>query len=97
MSKRERRTNSTPSVETVVDATQQPGVPTTTLTAINLKEKLWETLQEVKDGTIEPGKADSIASQAREILRTVRTQLAIFSQAGENVSSELVDFAKPRQ
>lgn len=42
-----------------------------------------------------PQSGDAIAAQAREILRTVRTQLAIFQQAAEKVSKELIDFAKP--
>lgn len=65
------------------------------LNAINLKQKLWETLNEVKRGKITPGSGDAIASQAREILRTVKTQLLIMSQSGNAVTSELVDFAKP--
>lgn len=66
------------------------------LTAVNLKAQLWDTLQAVKEGKMTPGSGDAIASQAREILRTVRTQLQIFSQAGESVASELIDFAKPK-
>ena len=65
------------------------------LDAIELKSSLWDTLQGVREGRITPQSADAVASQAREILRTVRTQLAIFQQANENVSKELVDFAKP--
>jgi len=66
------------------------------LNAVNLKAALWDTLQKVRSGEMTPGSADAVASQAREILRTARTQLAIFSQAGESVASELVDFAKPK-
>ena len=65
------------------------------LNAINLKEQLWQTLNGIRSGEITPGSGDAIAAQAREILRTVRTQLAIFTQAGQAVTSELVDFAKP--
>lgn len=64
------------------------------LTAVNLKQALWDTLQQVKSGSITAGSGDAVASQAREILRTVKTQLAIFSQAGQGVTNELVDFAK---
>jgi len=67
------------------------------LNAINLKDSLWQTLQGVRDGSITPGSGDAIAAQAREILRTVRTQLAIFTQAGQAVTSELIDFAKPTE
>ena len=64
------------------------------LDAVALKRSLWETLQGVKSGTMTPQSGDAIAAQAREILRTVRTQLAIFQQAAEKVSKELIDFAK---
>lgn len=68
----------------------------TTLTAPRLKEVLWETLQSTKSGKITAGSADAVAAQAREILRTVKVQLAIFSQSGKAVSGELIDFAKPK-
>jgi hypothetical protein len=72
-------------------------MPTETpkLDAVELKKSLWSTLQHVRAGTITPQSADAVASQAREILRTVRMQLAIFQQAAETVSKELIDFAKP--
>lgn len=66
------------------------------LNAVNLKDVLWDTLQSVKAGKTTPASGDVVASQAREILRTVRTQLQIFSQAGQSVASELIDFAKPQ-
>ncbi len=69
--------------------------PALDLNAINLKDALWSTLQDVKSGKITPGSGDAIAAQAREILRTVKVQLQIFTQAGESVTSELIDFAKP--
>jgi hypothetical protein len=65
------------------------------LNATNLKQSLWETLHGVKTGRLLPASGDAVAAQAREILRTIRTQLAIFSAAGESVTSELIDFAKP--
>lgn len=65
------------------------------LNAVNLKASLWETLNDLRSGTITPGAGDAVASQAREILRTVRTQLQIFTQSGKSVTSELIDFAKP--
>lgn len=66
------------------------------LNAVNLKAVLWETLQGVKKGKITPGTGDTVASQAREILRTVRTQLQVLNQAGESVTAELIDFSKPK-
>ncbi len=63
------------------------------LSAINLKDVLWTTLNELRDGDMSPGNADAIAAQSREILRTVNTQLRILSQSRKQVTSELVDFA----
>ena len=64
------------------------------LTAKNLKEALWDTLKHVKDGTMQPMQADAIASQSREILRTVNTQLRISSQAKRDVSADVIKFAE---
>jgi len=64
------------------------------LTAKNLKETLWETLNEVKNDNLSCGNADAIASQAREILRTANTQLRISAQSKRNVPTELIDFSE---
>ncbi len=64
------------------------------LTAKNLKNSLWDTLQKVQSGKIAPAEADSVATQAREILRTTNTQLQIFRQAKRNVSIEVINFAE---
>ena len=64
------------------------------LTAVNLKDALWGTLNELKAGSIQPGCADAIASQAREILRTVRTQLLVTSQAKRSVPADIISFAE---
>ena len=64
------------------------------LNAKNLKNTLWDTLLKVKDGKLAAAEADSIATQAREILRTTNTQLQIFRQAKRNVSTEVIDFAE---
>lgn len=65
------------------------------LNAVTLKGKLWETLNFIKDGQIEASKGDAIAAQAREIIRTVRTQVLILDKAHSDVTKELVEFAKP--
>ncbi len=65
------------------------------LNAINLKNVLWDTLKAVRAGKVTPAQGDVVASQAREILRTSKVQLSIFSQSGQAVSAELIDFAKP--
>lgn len=64
------------------------------LTAVNLKAALWDTLNELKTGSVQPGQADAIASQAREIIRTVRTQLLITSQAKRSVPADVITFAE---
>lgn len=64
------------------------------LNAQNLKDILWETLNEVKSGKMEAANADSIATQSREILRTVNTQLKVIRESKRNISTELIDFAE---
>lgn len=66
----------------------------TKLTAVTLKNALWETLQGIQSDSIEPGKGDSIATQAREILRTVNTQLKVASVTGRKVTQEVIDFSE---
>lgn len=67
---------------------------TTELTAKNLKSALWETLQELKADKMEASRADSIATQAREILRTTNTQLRVAHQAKRPVASDVISFAE---
>lgn len=66
----------------------------TELSAVSLKNALWETLNAVKNDSIQPGQGDAIASQAREILRTVKTQLQVCAQAKRNVPTEIIDFVE---
>jgi hypothetical protein len=64
------------------------------LTAENLKTTLWETLQGISSGKIQPSQGDSIATQAREILRTTNTQLRIAQQTKRNVPTEVINFSE---
>lgn len=64
------------------------------LTAANLKSALWETLNAVKDGNKQPAEADAIASQAREILRTIKVQLQIVAQSKRSVPADVIIFAE---
>lgn len=64
------------------------------LTATNLKNALWETLSAIKDGSIQPNQGDAIASQAREILRTVKVQLQVTQQAKRSVPADVIQFAE---
>lgn len=64
------------------------------LTASNLKGELWKTLTELRSGKIQPGQGDAVASQAREILRTVKAQLLVTSQAKRSVPADCISFAE---
>lgn len=64
------------------------------LTASNLKEVPWTTMNDLQSGSIQPGQGDAIAAQAREILRTVRTQLMVTSQAKRTVPLDVISFAE---
>lgn len=66
----------------------------TVLTASSLKNALWETLKKIQGGSMQPAEGDSIASQAREILRTVKVQLQIAQVAKRNVPTEVIDFSE---
>lgn len=64
------------------------------LTATSLKNALWDTLQDIKSGVIQPGQGDAIASQAREILRTVKVQLQVTNQSKRSVPADVIAFAE---
>lgn len=66
---------------------------TPALTADSLSNALWDTLHQVKNGVVHPAQADSVASQAREILRTRRTQMSIQKFAQQSASDDLTKFA----
>ena len=70
---------------------------TSTLSATSLKDSLWETLNKVKSRRLLPGHADAIASQAREILRTVKIQLAISGQTNRPVPYEVIEFSEGKK
>lgn len=64
------------------------------LTASNLKDILWETLTDLKHDNILPNRADAIAAQSREILRTVKVQLQVAGQAKRNVPEDIIRFSE---
>lgn len=64
------------------------------LSAINLKDALWDTLNCVKSDTMLPAQGDAIAAQAREILRTVKVQLQIAAQTKRLVPTEVIKFSE---
>ena len=63
------------------------------LTAKNLKNTLWDTIVDLREKKIDPGYADAIASQAREVVRIVREQRMIANSAGIAMPDEVIDFA----
>lgn len=66
----------------------------TNLSAVNLKNTLWETLNNIKSDNMLPAQGDAIAAQAREILRTIKVQLQVVAQAKRNVPIEIIDFVE---
>jgi hypothetical protein len=64
------------------------------LTASNLKDALWETLQQVKSGQMDAGNADAVATQAREIVRTANLQLRVAQQTKRPVPSDVLNFSE---
>lgn len=64
------------------------------LNAVNLKQALWETLNDIKSDKMQAAQGDAIASQAREILRTVKVQLQIAAHTKRSVPIEVINFAE---
>ena len=69
----------------------------TALNASSLKEALWNTLNKVKSKKMLPGHADAVASQAREILRTIKIQLAISGHTSRPVPYEVIEFSEGKK
>ena len=67
-----------------------------TLSAVNLKEALWDTLNQIKCDKMLPAQGDAIACQAREILRTIKVQLQVAGQAKRGVPQEIIEFSERR-
>ncbi len=66
------------------------------LTANSLKDILWETLNDVKTEQMLPNRADAVAAQSREILRTIKTQMQIAGQSKRGLPQEIIDFSEKR-
>jgi len=66
------------------------------LTASSLKDILWETLNDVKTEQMLPNRAEAIAVQSREILRTIKTQLQVAGQSKRGVPEEIIEFSEGR-
>jgi len=59
------------------------------LTADKLRETLWGTLNDVKNGNLKATEANSIATQAREICRITKLQVDIIKLGGKPLKSDL--------
>lgn len=66
------------------------------LSASSLKDILWETLTDLKSENILPNRADAIAAQSREILRTIKVQLQVAGQAKRGVPQDIIEFSERR-
>lgn len=66
------------------------------LSASSLKDILWETLTDLKHENILPNRADAIAAQSREILRTIKVQLQVAGQAKRGVPQDIIEFSERR-
>lgn len=66
------------------------------LTAVNLKNALWQTLNGLKDGKVQYTDADAIASQGREILRTINTQIKIAQASNRGLPAEVIEFSESK-
>lgn len=64
------------------------------LNASSLKTVLWDTLNDIRSNEIQANRGDAIASQAREILRTIKTQLQISSAAKRGVPKDIIEFSE---
>lgn len=64
------------------------------LKASTLKDVLWETLVDLRSNDMPANRADAIAAQAREILRTVKVQLQVTNAAKRPVPIRIVEFAE---
>ena len=64
------------------------------LNASSLRNVLWETLNDIRANQMLPNRGDAIASQAREILRTVKTQMQIASAARRGIPEDIIDFSE---
>lgn len=59
-----------------------------------MKNVLWETLIDLRHENILPNRADAIAAQSREILRTIKVQLQVAGQSKRQVPAEIIRFAE---
>ena len=58
------------------------------LTALNLQNALWETLQGIKSGSVDAKNANAIAKQSAEICRIQKAQIDAAKLTGKMTKAE---------
>lgn len=61
------------------------------LTATNLKNELWETLQDVRSSKVDAKTANAVSGNARGIISTISVELSI-AKSKSKLSKSLKDF-----
>lgn len=64
------------------------------LNSENLKKELWQTLKMLKTKKLPPLVANSVAAQAREIIRIVTLEIAISKILNEKPEFSVTEFIK---
>lgn len=64
------------------------------LSAVNLKSRLWDCLNDLKDGNADVTMVMAVASGCREIIRCVNTQLKIAHQTSRPVPADVTGFSE---
>lgn len=64
------------------------------VTAENLKVVLWETLKALRSNKMHPTKAMAVATQSKEILRIVKTQLQISELSKRAIPNSIIEFSE---
>lgn len=59
-----------------------------------MKQTLWDTLNLIKSKGITTTEANSIATQSREIMRVVRTEMAVIAMNGAKGKKKLLGVGK---
>lgn len=64
----------------------------TKLSAETLRDLLWETMNLVKTKKLSHAQANAVATQSREIMRTIRTEIEVAKLCGAKPGSKLLSF-----
>ncbi len=80
--------------KSLINHKKEKEMQTKTLNAKNLKAVLWDSINQVKTGSMTHADADSIATSAREILRATHTQLRISQASNREVPTDVIEFSE---